>query len=114
VLDQTQECRLALFFAVVALTHGVAPIDVSGLQIFGKVNGGYTATVVAYGYRFAVSYVNSEIRAHGLGVSQYRRHGWKLDGAHKAAIKAIQSRLDELGDQFKAKHRALYPDGEAA
>jgi len=38
----------------------------------------------------------------------------KLDGAHKAAIKAIQSRLDELGDQFKARHRALYPDGEAA
>jgi hypothetical protein len=69
---------------------------------------------LAFGYRFAVSYVNSEIRAHGLGVSQYGRHGWKLDGAAKAARNTIQARLDELGDEFKAKHRALYADGEAA
>ena len=77
-------------------------------------DGGYTATVLAFGYRFAVSYVNNEIRAHGLNVSQYGRHGWKLDGAHKAAIKTVQGRLDELGDEFKAKHGALYAEGEAA
>ena len=39
--------------------------------------------MLAYGNRFGVVYVNNEIRARGLNVSQYGRHDWKLDSAHK-------------------------------
>jgi hypothetical protein len=77
-------------------------------------DGGYTATVWHYGYKFAASYVNNEIRIRGLNVSQYGRHGWKLSYSAKAAHKVVADRIDELGDEFKAKHRALYADGEAA
>jgi hypothetical protein len=81
-------------------------VTIENEQVFE--DGGYSATVNSFGFVFGVNFVAGEIRAHGLNVSQYGHKGWKLGASHKKAVAAVDARLEQLGPEFMAKHRALY------
>jgi hypothetical protein len=77
-------------------------------------DGGYVATFVDYGRAFAVHFVMGEVRVTFIG-RQGDARGWQHKGSAEAVRKAAAARIEALGPEFMAKHRALYElDGVAA
>lgn len=73
--------------------------------------GSFSALVQIYGYEFAVHYINSEVTLFGTQSLAYdRRPRWQHQGAVKAAKQWAADTLDALGEEFKARHVALYAD----
>jgi hypothetical protein len=73
-------------------------------------DGGYNMLVQHFGREYAVSYVNAEIRIHGVNKACQRGPSWKHAASRKAIIALVEARLADLGPDFKAKHVALYAE----
>lgn len=89
----------------------VVKVEVSAEYI---AEGCYTELVAAYGYEFAVHFVNSQFNIYGTQSLAYdRRPRWQFNGAVKAVKEYAAAKVASLGEEFMNKHIALYAE-EAA